>query len=42
MNFKGRNIISIRDFEKDEIEYVLKKAFEVKENKFPDALSVKF
>lgn len=41
MNFKGRNIISIRDFEKDEIEYVLKKAFEVKVNKFPDALSGK-
>ncbi|HPO50677.1 MAG TPA: aspartate carbamoyltransferase, partial [Spirochaetota bacterium] len=32
MLFKGRDIISIRDFKKEEIEYILQKAYEVKNN----------
>ncbi|MBP7552190.1 MAG: aspartate carbamoyltransferase [Spirochaetes bacterium] len=41
MNFKGKSIISLRDLKKDEIEYILKKAYEVKSNQYPDALQGK-
>jgi aspartate carbamoyltransferase catalytic subunit len=41
MNFSGRNIISIRDFEKEELDYIIQTAFNVKKNKFPDALKEK-
>lgn len=41
MDFKNRDIISIRDLNKEEVEYILKKSFEVKENKYPDALKGK-
>ena len=41
MNFKGRSIISIRDFNKNEIEYILLKSTEVKNNNYPEALKEK-
>ncbi len=36
MNFKGRDIISIKDLSKDDIEYILKTSFDLKEGKYPD------
>lgn len=41
MDFKGRNIISIRDLSKSDMEYILKIAFQVKNKKYPDVLSGK-
>jgi aspartate carbamoyltransferase catalytic subunit len=39
--FKNRDIISIRDFNKDELEYIIAKATDVKDNKYKDALNDK-
>lgn len=41
MNFKGRSIISLRDLTKEDIEYILLKAKEVKANKHKNALKDK-
>jgi aspartate carbamoyltransferase catalytic subunit len=41
MNFKGKDIISIRDLKKDEIEYILLKSHEVKTGLYPNALKNK-
>jgi aspartate carbamoyltransferase catalytic subunit len=41
MDFKNRDIISIRDLEKDELDYIIKVAFDVKKNKYPNALNGK-
>ncbi len=41
MNFKGRDIISIRDFNKEELEYIIGKTYEVKNNKYPNSLEGK-
>ncbi len=41
MNYKGRDIISIRDFNKEELDYIIQIAFNVKKNKYPDALKGK-
>ena len=41
MNFKNKDIISIRDINKDELEYILQKSYEVKNNKYPEALKGK-
>ncbi|MBQ3922577.1 MAG: aspartate carbamoyltransferase, partial [Spirochaetales bacterium] len=37
-HFEGKNIISFRDLTKDEIEYILLKAFEVKNKQHENAL----
>ena len=41
MDFAGRSIVSIRDFSRAEIEYVVSKGLEVKQGKWYDALSGK-
>ncbi|OHD06066.1 MAG: aspartate carbamoyltransferase [Spirochaetes bacterium GWC1_27_15] len=41
MNFKGKDIISLRDFKKEEIEYILQKASEVKEGRHSNSLKGK-
>ena len=41
MVFKGRDIISIRDFEKEELDYIIKIAFDVKKDKYPNCLKGK-
>jgi aspartate carbamoyltransferase catalytic subunit len=41
MDFKGKDIISIRDLKKEEIEYILLKSYEVKNKYYPDALKGK-
>ncbi|MCK4797940.1 MAG: aspartate carbamoyltransferase [Spirochaetes bacterium] len=41
MNFKNKDIISIRDLKKDELEYILQKSYEIKNNKYPNALDGK-
>lgn len=38
MTFKGKHIISIRDLERAELDYIIQKAFEVKNNLYPNAL----
>jgi aspartate carbamoyltransferase catalytic subunit len=41
MDFKGKDIISIREFKKEEIEYILQKSNEVKNKLYPDVLKGK-
>jgi aspartate carbamoyltransferase catalytic subunit len=41
MDFKGRDIISLRDLKKEEIEYILSKSTEVKNKYYPDILKGK-
>jgi len=41
MDFNGRDIISIRDFSKEEIEFILEKALLVKKKKYENALEGK-
>ncbi len=38
MNFKGKDIISIKDLSKDDIEYILDRSFDVKNGKYPGVL----
>lgn len=41
MVFNGRDIISIRDFDKKELDHIIQIAFNVKKNKYPNALKGK-
>lgn len=41
MNYKGKDIISIRDFNKHELEYIIQVASNVKKSKYPEALKGK-
>ena len=41
MTFKGKSIISIRDLEREEIDYIIQKAIDVKNNLYPNALKDK-
>ena len=41
MDFKGRDIISIKDLTKDDLEFILKKSFEVKKDYYKDVLNGK-
>jgi aspartate carbamoyltransferase catalytic subunit len=41
MNFEKKDIISMRDLKKEELEYILQKALEVKNNQHPNALKGK-
>ena len=41
MDFNGRDIISIRDLTKEELDYIIQVAFNVKKNKYPNALKGK-
>ena len=41
MNMKGRSIVSIRDFPKEDIQAIIKKGLEVKAGKWPNALDGK-
>lgn len=38
MKYKGRHIITVRDFSKEELDYILQKAYEVKNGHYPEAL----
>jgi len=41
LDFKNKSIISLRDMNKEEVEFILKKSDEVKSNKHPEALKDK-
>ena len=38
MQFKGKNIITIRDLQREHLDYILQKSLEVKQGKYPKAL----
>ena len=41
MDFKGKSIVSIRDLKREEIDYIIQKAIDIKNNLHPNALKDK-